>query len=397
MTIFGLPSAMNLKPFLLDQWLAQTHSADSSIEFDLGSSTGPIWTLRELLELGGDVESLLDTKLIYAPSAGSDELREAIARMEDALPEHVLVTSGAAEALLILFHAAAQPGTNIVLPHPGFPSNEAVAESLGLEIRQYRIGPENGFHINPHEIERLIDEHTKLVLVNSPHNPTGGVVSEAIMESLHDFCVARGVQLVSDEVYHPIYHVPPVRSAARLPGVTVISDFSKALCLSGLRIGWMIEPNAGRRESYLNARRYFTVSSSVISEKLAALALRHRDGVYKRAQCIAETNLRLLDRFFSEHKDVFEWIRPSGGMTAFPWLITGIDARPFCRFAAHRGILLAPGDCFGCPAHFRLGFAASGERFTAAIDLLGTVLDEVNSTTATRSHDRNRLVTKLLK
>jgi aspartate/methionine/tyrosine aminotransferase len=289
----------------------------------------------------------------------------------------VLVTSGAAEALLILFHAAAQPGANIVLPHPGFPTNEAVAESLGLEIRRYRIRPENGFHVDPHEIQRLIDAHTKLVLVNSPHNPTGAIVSQATMEALHDFSVARGVQLVSDEVYHPIYHAPGVRSAARLPGATVISDFSKALCLSGLRIGWMIEPDTARRKSYLNARRYFTVSSSVISEKLATSALRHRDVIYQRAQRIAETNLRLLDRFFSEHADVFQWIRPSGGMTAFPWLTSGMDARPFCRLAAQRGILLAPGDCFGCPAHFRLGFAASGDRFPAAIDRLTAILDEV--------------------
>jgi aspartate/methionine/tyrosine aminotransferase len=368
---------MKLNPFLLDEWLAQKHTADPPIEFDLGSSTGPIWTVRELLELGGEVESLLDTKLFYAPSAGSDELREALAQMEDTQPERVLVTTGAAEALLILFHASAQPGANIVLPHPGFPTNEAVAESLGLQIRRYSIMPRNGFHIDAHEIQRLVDAHTKLVLVNSPHNPTGAVVSEAIMETLHDFCVAQGVQLVADEVYHPIYHAPPVRSAARLPGVTVISDFSKALCLSGLRIGWMIERDVARRESYLNARRYFTVSSSVVAEKLATLAARHSEVVYQKAQRIAQTNLRLLDRFFSEHADVFQWIRPRGGMTAFPWLTTGMDARPFCRLASKRGVLLAPGDCFGCPAHFRLGFAASGDRFPEAIDRLGAILDEV--------------------
>jgi len=218
---------MKLNPFLLDQWLAQKHTADPPIEFDLGSSTGPIWTVRQLLELDGDVESLLDTKLFYAPSTGSDELREALARMEGTQPEHVLVTTGAAEALLILFHAAAQPGANVVLPHPGFPTNEAVAESLGLEIRRYSIRPKNGFHIDPHEIQRLVDANTKLVLVNSPHNPTGAVVSDATMEALHDFCVARGVQLVSDEVYHPIYHASTLRSAARLAGATIISDFSK--------------------------------------------------------------------------------------------------------------------------------------------------------------------------
>ena len=366
---------MKLAPFLLDQWLKQKFSADPAIEFDLGSSTGPAWTLRELLALGGSLEGLLDTKLFYAPPEGSNELREELARMENVAPEHVLVTTGGAEALLILFHSAAEPGANVVLPNPGFPMNEAVAESLGLEIRRYTLRAPDGFQIDPDEIRRLIDRNTKFVLVNSPHNPTGAVVADSEMESLHDFCAGRGVQLVSDEVYHPIYHGPQSRSAARLPGATVISDFSKALCLSGLRIGWMIERDPRRRESYLNARSYFTVSSTVIAESLAALAVRYREVIYEKARRVAQGNLKLLDAIFSDHADLLQWIRPAGGMTAFPWLRSGIDARGFCRTLVRSGVLLVPGDCFGRPAHFRLGFAASGDRFPRAIERFAAVLE----------------------
>ena len=78
---------MKLPPFLLDQWLEQKFSADPPIEFDLGSSTGPVWTLRELLALGGDLDSLLESKLFYTPPAGSPELREELARMEGVEPE----------------------------------------------------------------------------------------------------------------------------------------------------------------------------------------------------------------------------------------------------------------------------------------------------------------------
>ena len=167
-----------------------------------------------------------------------------------------------------------------------------------------------------------------------------------------------------------------MRSAARLPGATVISDFSKALCLSGLRIGWMIEHDAHRRQRYLNARSYFTVSSTVIAEKLATLAARHREFIYGRADRIAQANLHMVDRLLSEHADVLQWVRPRGGMTAFPRLANGTDARGFCRSVAQRGVLLVPGDCFGCSAHFRLGFAASGEQFPRAIERLAAVLDE---------------------
>ena len=89
---------MKLPPFLLDQWLQQKFSANPPIEFDLGSSTGPTWTFRELLTLGGDIEELLATNLFYTPPDGSAALREELARMHGVEPERVLVMTGASEA-----------------------------------------------------------------------------------------------------------------------------------------------------------------------------------------------------------------------------------------------------------------------------------------------------------
>jgi aspartate/methionine/tyrosine aminotransferase len=367
---------MQLPPFLLDQWLEQKFSANPPIEFDLGSSTGPIWTLRELLSLGGDLEALLQTQLFYTPPAGSPELRGQIARMEGVEPESVLVMTGAAEALLILFHLAASPGANVVLPKPAFPANDAVAESLGLEVRHYTLRAKDNFQIDLDEVRQLVDRATKLVLVNSPHNPSGAVLGDTEMETLHNFCAERGVQFVSDQVYHPIYHGPAMRSAARLPHATVLGDFSKALCLSGLRIGWMVEPDPRRRQCYLNARSYFTVSSTVLGERLATLALQHREAIYDRTRRATKMNLPVLDRLFEEHPDIIRWVRPAGGMTAFPWLASGIDAREFCRSLARSGVLLAPGDCFGMPSHFRIGFAASGERFAQGIERFAEFLQK---------------------
>jgi aspartate/methionine/tyrosine aminotransferase len=212
-----------------------------------------------------------------------------------------------------------------------------------------------------------VDRDTRLLLVNSPHNPTGAVLSDGEMESMHDFCAERGVRFVSDQVYHPVYHGAESRSAARLPHATVISDFSKALCLSGLRIGWMVDHDAGRRERYLNARNYFTITANSLGERLAVLALQHSAAIYARARQVATRNLVLLDEVFARHADRLRWVRPRGGMTAFPWLAGG-DTREFCRCLAERGVLMVPGDCFGHAAHFRLGFAASGERFVQALE-----------------------------
>ena len=373
---------MKLPAFLLDQWISQKEEANPPIEYDLASSTGPVWTLRELLALGGDgdLERLLDVRVSYSHAAGSKELREGIAELEGVDPGHVQVVTGAAEALLILFFLASEPGANVVLPRPGFPANEALAESFGVGIRSYVLRAENGFRIDPDEIRRLVDRDTRFVLVNSPHNPTGAVVSDVEMEALHDFCADRGVPLVSDEVYHPIYHGPGSHSAARLPHVTVISDFSKALCLSGLRVGWMVERDAARRERYRNARNYFTITNNVLGENLAVLALRRRDAIYERARRVASNNLALLESVMASNAALVRWVRPAGGMTAFPWLTDGSDTREFCRRLMQRGVLAVPGDCFGAASHFRLGFAASGEQFPRGIERFAEFLrDEQNA------------------
>lgn len=241
-------------------------------------------------------------------------------------------------------------------------------------MRSYTLRPETGFRIDLDEIQSLVDRHTRIVLVNSPHNPTGAVLNDHEMRRVHDFCADRQVQFVADEVFHPIYHGAETQSAARLPRATVLGDLSKALCLSGLRVGWIIERDPERRERYMNARGYFTVSNTALGERLATLAVRHREAIYARTHRVAATNLALLDQFFTEHGDVLRWVRPRGGMTAFPWLAGGGDARALCRELTHRGLLMVPGDCFGMRSHFRLGFAATGDQFPRALERFAAFL-----------------------
>ena len=361
---------MQLKPFLLDMWL-DTYEHD--IQFNLASSEGPRWTLNEILSLASEEERqrFLNHKLAYSRPAGAEGLRTAIAEMQDVSVDTVQVVTGASEALLILFWLAAEAGANVILPQPGYPPFSALSESLGIETRYYAVRKENNFHIDLDEIKHLVDRNTKLILINSPHNPTGATISDAELDSLHEFTMSREIQLVSDEVYHPIYHGHATRSASRLPHATVIHDFSKAFPLSGVRIGWMIEHDAKRRERYWNARTIFSISNNTAGEILAEIAMRHRDIVLGRTRETATRNLRHLVSFMSEHRETLGWIPPSGGVTAFPWLLSGENSRPFCQAAAEHGILLAPGDCWDTPSHFRLGFAVMTDKFPDALDRLG--------------------------
>jgi aspartate/methionine/tyrosine aminotransferase len=374
---------MKLKTFLLDDWLDQH---EHGTEFNLAASTGPAWTVNEILALADDEtrQRFLNHKLVYGRPAGSDTLREAIAEMQGVPVEAVQIVTGASEALVALMWLAAEPGANVIVPLPGFTTFSALPESLGLEIRFYRIQRENGFCIDPDEIRRLADSKTKLILVNSPHNPTGSITSDDEMKALHDFSADHGIQLVCDEVYHPIYHGHQSQSAARLPHATVISDLSKAFSIAGVRTGWMIERDARRRQQYWTARAYFSICNTTTGEILSEIAIRKRDVVLGKAQGTASANLKLLDRFMADHQEVLGWIPPRGGMTAFPWLANGGDARPFCQAAVEQGILLAPGDCFDTPAHFRLGFAAAGDNFSKALDRFGAFVQSWSAETVTK-------------
>ncbi|MGB6600466.1 MAG: aminotransferase class I/II-fold pyridoxal phosphate-dependent enzyme [Candidatus Cybelea sp.] len=377
---------MDLKPFLLEQWLA---NFEQDIKYNLGASTGPRWTVEELLGLADEDarRRMFALPLTYGPPSGNASLRSAIADLQGVSPDCVQVVTGAAEALLILFWLAAEPGANVIVPAPSYPAFSALPLSLGLETRYYRIGRERGFAVDVEEIEALADRKTKLILVSNPHNPTGAILTDEQMDRLHAFSSDRGIQLVSDEVYHPIHHTEEVQSAARLPKATVINDFSKAFSLPGLRIGWIIEHDEQKRERYWNARAFSTVCSSSVGEFLAEIAVNHRRAVIGRAQEITSRNLRLLTDFMHENESVFGWIPPRGGMVGFPWMQDGQNARAFCLGAAGEGLLLTPGDVYDQPEHFRIGMGASGDAFLGAIKQLERFVDHWRSRTEYRGHD----------
>ena len=369
---------MDFPPFHMDRWLNRIEARRSGQGWDLASSTGPKFTLSELLALVGEpeaLERLLALPLTYAAMEGGEELRAAIAQAEGVAADDVLVVTGAAEGLLILFALAAEPGANVVLPHPDFPAMTALAHGFGLEVRHYGLDRRSGFRLDPEAVAALSDARTRMILVISPHNPTGAVVGEAELGWLHDFCESRRMPLVCDQVYHPIYYGDARPSATRLPGAIVLGDCSKALCLSGLRVGWIVDRDAERREREADAKGYFTISNTALGEALAVRAVRHRDRILARARQVAATNLPALEDFFARHEDLLGWVRPEGGFTAFPWLQDGRDATALCTALDEHGVGVLPGATMDAPAHFRIGFGASGERFSGGLRAFDSFLE----------------------
>lgn len=365
---------VHLPPFALDHWLSAHDFATPPIAYNLASSTGPRWSVGQIAALGDAPLDLDETVLSYAPPQGSASLRRTIAAFHGVDPDHVVATTGSSEALSILLCLAAEPGANIVLPDPGYPAYEAVAQAWGLAGRPYRLERGDGFAQRAEAILARVDAGTRLVIVNTPHNPTGAVMPRGEIEALAAALADRGVPLIVDEVYHPLYFGEPQPSAAGIPNMIVTSDLSKALSLPGLRTGWLIDGDAERRARIIDARSYFTISASPLLERLATHALSHAAAILDRLEAVAGVNIALLDGLVAGSQGRIAWVRPEGGTTAFPWLADGRDSRPLCQALAGAGVLLAPGDCFGHPAHMRLGFAQQAEGFDVAVGQIALAL-----------------------
>jgi aspartate/methionine/tyrosine aminotransferase len=361
---------MKLPPFKLDLWLAAHEFATPPIRYNLASSTGPSWTFGELMALGGGGSAALDSvALSYAPPQGGKLLRERIAATHGVDPEHVLAMTGASEALLALTCHFAGDGGSIVLPKPAYPAVPVFARAWGLEVREYALSGEAGFGQTGELVLAAVDSSTRVVFVNTPHNPTGSVMPMAEQRKLAEALAARGIPLIVDEVYHPLYFSGDAPGASALPNTIVVGDFAKAMSLPGLRIGWLIDRDARRREALLDMRSYFTISGSPLTESVGAHALAHASTILDRLRGVARGNLAMLTEFMNEHRDVLGWAPPSGGTTCFPWLRDGRDARPLCAALAKAGVLVAPGDCFDQPAHMRIGFGAMRSGYRDALEI----------------------------
>jgi len=368
---------MNLPPHLLDQWLAKYAFSETPLPYNLASSTGPCLTVAEVLALGGGCD-VGDVVLSYGPPQGHRKLREAIADFYGVDPDWVVVTTGASEALSILFCLASAPGAEIALPNLQFPAFDPLAGAWGLKARHYALEKEDGFSQDAEKVMSAVGTKCALAIVNTPHNPTGSVMARGEIETLARELKSRGAPLIVDEIYHPLYFSTHFASAATIDNVIVLGDMSKVFSLPGIRTGWLIDSDSERRKRIIDARSYFSISGSPLLEAISAHALRNRDHIIERLKVVTLENLGHLTEFMTRTSNTLGWVAPQGGTMAFPWFKDDRDARPFCEAAVKAGVLIAPGDCFRAPSHMRLGFGAQAKGYETALSILSEVLCDVS-------------------
>jgi len=190
----------------------------------------------------------------YTAPEGIPELREAIAehiserRGHDVHPDQVVVTPGAKPIMFFVLLALAEPGREVVYPDPGFPIYRSVIDFCGAKPVPLPLEERFDFGFDPERLDDLVGDDTALVILNSPHNPTGGVLSEAQLSALAAVCRRHDVPVLSDEIYEDLVYGETFHSVTSVPGMftdelgIILHGFSKAYAMTGWRLGYGVMP-----------------------------------------------------------------------------------------------------------------------------------------------------------
>ncbi len=356
---------MRLPPFTLERYFSEH---EFSVELNLSASDCESLAIEELLALEpGSREQLLGLRLGYTQTRGSPSLRDQVSRLYSSTgPEGILIHSGAEEGIYLFMASMLERGDHLIVHSPCYQSLHEIARGIGCRLTPWNAREEDGWSLDPKELERHIRHDTRVIVLNSPHNPTGYHLPPEIFQEVVRIADRHGITLFSDEVYRGLEY----REEDRLPAACDVSEravslgvMSKAYGLAGLRIGWIATRNPEVLSRIEGLKDYTTICAAAPSELLAEIALRHGDKLIERSRGIVRENLGLLAGFFGRHADRFAWQSPKAGPIAFPRLIGG-DAGNFCATLAKKsGVLLLPGSVYDDSAnHFRIGF---GRRSTA--------------------------------
>lgn len=356
---------MQIKPFRIEQYFGKY---EFTAEYLLSSSDMQSCTIGQLLELEpagagrpGSQERLLEHWCGYTESPGAPELREVIAGMYRRIQsDNVLVMAATEEGIFVLYHALLSPGDHVIVETPCYESALEVARSTGAQISEWRRCFENGWVHDLVTLEGLIQPNTKIIYINTPHNPTGLLMPAEVFQQVMALAASRRIIVFCDEVYRELEHDP----ANRLPAACEIYEravslgsMSKTYGLPGLRLGWLVSKDEEILDRCLEFKYYTSICSSAPSEFLSALALRHREVLVERNREIVLRNLPLLEAFFRQRSDLFEWVKPNASPIGFVRFKPQRDVHSFCeRVVKDTGVLLLPGTVYDQPGHIRFGY-----------------------------------------
>jgi len=324
----------------------------------------------------------------YTPSAGIIELRKTIARStgpsrgHEVSSEQVVVTPGAKPIMFFVILALGEPGAEIIYPNPGFPIYESMINFSGAKAVPLPLREERGFRFDVEEFKSLVTDRTRLIILNSPQNPTGGYLEPEDLEAIANICVERDILVLSDEVYEHMIYDGDFTSISSFPGMStnkrtiILNGFSKTYAMTGWRLGYGVMPVdlAG------HITKLMTNSNSCTNAATQWAGIAALEG--------PQDNIGTMMAEFRARRDLIvnglnaipgvSCVTPKGAFYAFPNITgTGMDSAACAQFLMQEaGVACLSGSSFGeyGEGFLRFSYANSLENIQKALDGMGAAL-----------------------
>ena len=352
---------------------------ENLVELDMSESGVRPVSLRELAEMGLDLDTLLDMPLGYSQSNGTIPLREELARgYPGATLDHIEVTNGTSEANFLLALALLRDGDEVAFEVPNYMQYGGVPKSMGAKINTFRLRIDRDWEPDWDEFERAVNPRTRLVYVSNPHNPTGSVLSHEAMQRIVRRCDEVGAYLLADEVYlgAEIYCSRTRSFWGMSDRVIVTSGLSKAYGIPGVRIGWIVGPQDVVADCW-SQHDYITIGPNKISDAVARIAVKpeNREKLYARTRAILQQNLPVMRTWVDGFGDFLTFREPRAGALCLMQYHSATPSYQLCeRVRVNQSVLIVPGAHLGLEGYIRVWLGGKPEFLAEGLRRIGLEL-----------------------
>jgi len=325
----------------------------------------------------------------YGPSAGLPEARATVAeyvsktRNIKVTPDQVVITAGAKPIILFTIFSLIDPGDEVIYPNPGFPIYESLIEFLEAKAVPIKLREENDFRLDTDELKKLVTNKTKLIIINSPQNPTGGILTKDDLKAIADIAISKDIYVLADEIYSRIIYEGKFESITQFPGMqerTVILDgLSKTYAMTGWRIGWGIMNN---QLAFYGARLMTNTNSCTASFSQRALI--------EALTGPQEEPKKMVEEFRKRREVIVEGLnaiprisckKPKGAFYVFPNITkTGWNSQKLAdHILSEAGVAVLSGTSFGAfgEGFLRVSYANSVENIKKGLDRIRGFVEEL--------------------
>ena len=332
------------------------------------------------------IQALREGKVHYAHTAGLMELREAVcARMRqdfglEYTTEEVIITVGASEAIYIATQTILQSGDETLAPFPAFVYYQGWSALGGAELKGISLEAKDDFQLKAIQVERQITPRTKILIINSPHNPTGQVFERAELRKIANLAKQHDFWVIADDIYnYTLYDRADYVSIASLPGMKerslVIGSFSKTYAMDGWRIGFLLAPREFTARAVKVHQHAVSCCNTFAQFGAAAALIGSQDCVH---EMVAEFDRRR--RLLMERLDEIglKYVKPQGAFYVFPSIREfGLSSMEMSRLLLEKaGVAVVPGSAFGPEGEgfIRMAYSTSYEQIQKGMDRMGELL-----------------------